>query len=506
MQIKQIKILTMLLITLLIIPIIGIFVISTTISYNTSSINRHDNDNKKIKVIALTTSIINLIISLLIFILFDFSTNQFQFVQEYHSINCFDFYLGLDGLSIYFVLLTTIIIPISLLSNWTSISENIRSYLIIILLLEALLLAVFLVLDILLFYIFFESILPPLFILIGLFGSNNKVRASFYLFLYTLLGSLFLLLSILTMSSIMGTTDFDALYKNNFDYYTQLFLFYGIFIAFAVKTPTIFLNTWLLKAHVESPLGGSIILAGIVLKLSLYGILRLILPILPKASLDYTYIVYLIGAITIIYASFSTLRTIDIKELIAYSSVSHAAVYLIGVFSNTVQGIEGGITLGLAHGFVSSGLFICAGGVLYDRSSTRLITYYRGIAQIMPLFSILFFILSLGNCGVPLTLNFIGEFMSLYGVFERLPLIGVIASSSIIFSAAYTIFMFNRIAFGGSFSKFFRVNIPDLNKREFYILFTLTMLTVLFGVYPAPILDGLHYSVCSLLYHSSFIL
>ena len=492
----------MLLITLLLIPVIGIFIISTGISYNLSPLN----SNKRIKFIALTTSIINLIVSLIIFILFDFSSNQFQFVQEYHSINSFDFYLGLDGLSIYFVLLTTVIIPISLLSNWTSISENVRSYLIIILLLETLLLAVFLVLDILLFYIFFESILPPLFILIGLFGSSNKVRASFYLFLYTLLGSLFLLLSILTMSSIMGTTDFDALYKNNFDYYSQLFLFYGVFIAFAVKTPTIFLNTWLLKAHVESPLGGSIILAGIVLKLSLYGILRLILPILPKASLDYTYIVYLIGAITIIYASFSTLRTIDIKELIAYSSVSHAAVYLMGVFSNTIQGIEGGITLGLAHGFVSSGLFICAGGVLYDRSSTRLITYYRGIAQVMPLFSILFFILSLGNCGVPLTLNFVGEFMSLYGVFERLPLIGVVASSSIIFSAAYTIFMFNRIAFGGSFSKFFRVNIPDLNKREFYILLTLTLLTVLFGIYPAPILDGLHYSVCSLLYHSSLML
>jgi NADH-ubiquinone oxidoreductase chain 4 len=257
-----------------------------------------------------------------------------------------------------------------------------------------------------------------------------------------------------------------------------------------------------LKAHVESPLGGSIILAGIVLKLSLYGILRLILPILPKASLDYTYVVYLIGVITIIYASFSTLRTIDVKELIAYSSVSHAAVYLMGVFSNTIQGIEGGIILGLAHGFVSSGLFICAGGVLYDRSSTRLITYYRGIAQLMPLFSVLFFILSLGNCGVPLTLNFVGEFMSLYGIFERLPLLGMIASSSIIFSAAYTIFMFNRIAFGGSFSKFFRVNIPDLNKREFYILLTLVLFTVLLGIYPAPILDGLHYSVSSLLYHS----
>ena len=476
---------------------LGIFTISTGMSYELSSLHI-----RRIKKIALSTSIINLFISLIVFILFDFSSNQFQFVQEYHEISSFDFYLGLDGLSIYFVMLTTIITPIALLSNWNSISDNIRSYVIIILLLETLLLAVFLVLDILLFYIFFESILPPLFILIGLFGSSNKVRASFYLFLYTLFGSLFLLLSILAMSSIMGTTDFDALYKTNFNYSTQLFLFYGIFIAFAVKTPTIFLNTWLLKAHVESPLGGSIILAAIVLKLSLYGIFRLILPLLPKASLDYTYIIYLIGVITIIYASFSTLRTIDVKELIAYSSVSHAAVYLIGVFSNTIQGIEGGIALGLAHGFVSSGLFICAGGVLYDRSGTRLISYYRGIAQVMPLFSILFFILSLGNCGVPLTLNFVGEFMSLYGVFERLPLLGVFASSSIVFSAAYTIYMFNRIAFGGSFSKFFEANISDVNRREFFILFTLVIFTVVLGIYPAPILDGLHYSVSSLIYNN----
>ena len=487
----------MLLSLLLLIPILGIFTISTGMSYELSSL-----DIRRIKTIALSTSIFNLFISLIVFILFDFSSNQFQFVQEYHEISSFDFYLGLDGLSIYFVLLTTIITPIALLSNWNSIRENVRSYVIIILLLETLLLAVFLVLDILLFYIFFESILPPLFLLIGLFGSSNKVRASFYLFLYTLFGSLFLLLSILAMSSIMGTTDFDALYKTNFNYSTQLFLFYGIFIAFAVKTPTIFLNTWLLKAHVESPLGGSIILAAIVLKLSLYGIFRLILPLLPKASLDYTYIIYLIGVITIIYASFSTLRTIDVKELIAYSSVSHAAVYLIGVFSNTIQGIEGGIALGLAHGFVSSGLFICAGGVLYDRSATRLISFYRGMAQIMPLFSILFFILSLGNCGVPLTLNFVGEFMSLYGVFERLPLLGVFASSSIVFSAAYTIYMFNRIAFGGSFSKFFEANISDVNKREFFILLTLVIFTVVLGIYPAPILDGLHYSVSSLIYNN----
>jgi len=481
---------------LLLIPLIGISIITIEANYGLSIIN-----NIKLKSIALTTSVINLVVSLVMFILFDFSSKQFQFIEEHYQISYFDIYLGVDGLSIYFILLTTIIMPIAILSNWNSIqSKNVLSFVVIMLLLETLLLAVFLVLDILLFYIFFESILPPLFLLIGLFGSSNKVRASFYLFLYTLLGSLFMLLSIIVMSSIMGTTDFDALSKANFNYVTQLFLFYGIFIAFAVKTPVIFLNTWLLKAHVESPLSGSIILAGIVLKLSLYGIFRLILPLLPKASLNYTYIIYVIGVITIIYASFSTLRTIDIKELIAYSSVSHAAVYLIGAFSNTIQGIEGAIVLGLAHGFVSPGLFICAGGILYDRSSTRLITYYRGMAQIMPVFSILFFILSLGNSGTPLTLNFLGEFMSLYGAFERMPILGILASTSIVLSAAYTIFMYNRIAFGGSYSVYFVENIGDVTRREFIMLLVFVVLTVLFGIYPAPILDGLHYSVSSLIY------
>ena len=239
-----------------------------------------------------------------------------------------------------------------------------------------------------------------------------------------------------------------------------------------------------------------------MLKLSLYGILRLVIPLLPKAYVDYTYIVYLIGVITIIYASISTLRTVDVKELIAYSSVSHAAVYLMGVFSNTIQGIEGGIVLGLAHGFVSSGLFICAGGVLYDRSHTRLITYYRGIAQMMPIFSTLFFILSLGNCGAPLTLNFIGEFMSLYGIFERLPLLGIFASSSIILSAAYTIYMYNRIAFAGSFTKLALVNFTDINRREFSILFTLVLFTVILGIFPNPILNGLHYYTSCIIYYA----
>jgi NADH-ubiquinone oxidoreductase chain 4 len=480
----------MLNISLLIIPLIGILIISTNVI------------KTDVRIIGLITSIINFIISLFMFIIFDYSNIEYQFVQEVYEFSGLNIYLGLDGISIYFVLLTTFITPIVILSNWHSIKENIKTYTIIILLLETLLIAVFLVLNILLFYIFFESILIPLFILIGIYGSGNKVRASFYLFLYTLFGSLFLLLSILLMLSLTGATDFDVLFKTNLNYNTQLILFIGIFIAIAVKTPVIFLNTWLLKAHVESPLGGSIILAAIVLKLALYGVLRLILPIIPKASINYTYIVYVIGVITIIYASISTLRTIDIKELIAYSSVSHAAVYLLGIFSNTIQGIEGAILLGLGHGFVSSGLFICAGGILYDRSHTRLITIYRGMTQVMPLFSILFFILCLSNAGTPLSLNFVGEFLSLYGIFERLPILGLFASSSIVLSAAYTMYMFNRIAFGGKYSKLFSVNLIDLSQREFYILLILVIFTVLLGIYPSPILDGLNYYVTGLIYSS----
>ena len=462
------------------------------------------NINKEmIKKIALATSLLNLVISLFLFIIFDFSNINFQFVQEITEIKGLSIYIGIDGISIYFILLTTFIMPLVILSNWYSITSNVKTYMILILLLEVLLLFVFLVLDIFLFYIFFESTLIPLFLLIGMYGSFNKVRASFYLFLYTLFGSLFLLLSILYILTLVGVSDFDQLFKTNLNYFTQLILFYGIFIAFAVKTPVIFLNNWLLKAHVESPLGGSIILAAIVLKLSLYGVFRLILPIIPKASINYTYIIFMIGVITIIYASISTLRTIDIKELIAYSSVSHAAVYLLGAFSNTIQGLEGSILLGLGHGFVSSGLFICVGGILYDRYHTRLISVYRGMAQIMPIFSVLFFILCLSNAGTPLSVNFIGEFLSLYGIFVRMPYLGIFASTSIILSAAYTIYMFNRIAFGGSYSKYFLVNVVDLTKREFFVLITLVIFTVILGIYPSPILDGLNYCISGVLYNSA---
>ena len=255
----------------------------------------------------------------------------------------------------------------------------------------------------------------------------------------------------------------------------------------------------MLKAHVESPLGGSIILAAIVLKLGLYAVFRLILPIIPGVNLNYTWVIYIICVITIIYSSLSTLRCIDLKEIIAYSSVSHAAIYLIGAFSNNIQGIEGSILLGLGHGLVSSALFGIVGGIFYDRIGTRNIFFYRGLVQMMPLCSLFFFIFILANCGAPLTLNFVGEFLSLYGGFERLPILGMLASSSIVLSAAYSIYLFNRTAFGGSFSLYFSF-MTDVTLREFSILFILAIFVILLGVYPNIILDGLHYNVSSLIY------
>jgi NADH-ubiquinone oxidoreductase chain 4 len=479
--------------TLFFIPLLGIFILFSSAPFIA-------------KDLLLDSSILGFIVSgltgaLLLFTLFDLSCKQMQFVEEFYQTKYIEFFLGLSGISIYFVILTTIVVPMAILSNWKSIEKSVVHFLLIIVALQAALLLVFLILDVLIFYVFFECILAPLFILIGIFGSHDKVRACYYIFLYTLLGSLFMLLSVVIVLSLMGGLDLEMLWATIFEYRIQLFVFYGIFIAFAVKTPVIYLNNWLLRAHVESPLSGSVVLAAIVLKLSLYGIVILILPFLFKAFVSNTYFIFSIGVLTIMYASLSTIRTIDVKELIAYSSVSHAAVYLLGVFSNVLLGIQGAITLGIAHGFVSSGLFISAGGILYDRTSTRLITCYRGMAQGMPIFSILFFILCLGNCGVPLTINFIGEFLSLYGVFERLPIAGGLASLSIIFSAAYTIFMFNRIAFAGAYIRQFCLSfVPDLNKREFYLLLIFTLFTLLLGLYPAPLLDGLHYITYSLMF------
>lgn len=492
--------------TLLIVPILGIITILMITDTKKLRLEKtegkRESEGKKeenqIKIIGLSTSIINFIISIILWSKYDSSSDQFQFVQEFNQLNFCHLNLGIDGISIYFILLTTFLIPIVLLSNWDSIKNAVKTYVIIILLLETLMLAVFMVLDVLLFYIFFESILPPLFLLIGLYGSTRKIRASFHLFLYTLLGSLFMLLAFLTMYFLSGSTDFNILYQTNFNTDLQKILWIAIFISIMVKTPLFPFHIWLPLAHAESPLGGSILLAGIVLKLALYGCLRILLPILPEASLYFTPLVYVICVITILYTSLTTLRQIDIKVIIAYSSIGHMGVTLMGAFSNTIQGIEGSILLGLAHGLISPALFIIAGGVLYDRYHTRVLTYYRGLTQTMPLLSLMFFLSALANMATPLFGNFVGEFLSMSGAFQRSPILAALGATGIVLSAAYTIWLYNRLM-GGSHSPYLEV-MPDLTRREFYILLPLISLTLVMGIVPNFILEGLHYSVSTLIY------
>jgi NADH-ubiquinone oxidoreductase chain 4 len=450
-----------------------------------------------IKKIGLVITIINFIISLIIWSYFDYNTSEFQFTTNIGS-TIYPIRLGIDGISLYFIILTNFIFPIVILSNWYSIKESVKSYIILILLLETLLITVFSVLNLLLFYIFFESILPPLFILIGIWGSLRKWRASYHIFLYTLLGSLLMLIGFLLIYNQVGTLDYELIREKNLDPYISKIIFILIFIAIMVKSPLWPFHLWLPLAHSEAPLGGSIILAGVILKLALYAVLRIIIPILPEASLYFTPIVYTICVITIIYASLSTIRQIDTKVIVAYSSISHMAVTMMGAFSNNIQGIEGSIILGIAHGLVSPGLFILLGGVLYDRYHTRILLYYRGLTQFMPIFSIIFFILTLANMGTPLTGNFIGEFLSLTGAFKQSPYLTSIASLSIILSAIYSIYLYNRITGG--------IKTPqityqkDITRREFYILIPLVLITIIIGIYPNFILTGLHTSVSNLIY------
>lgn len=343
-------------------------------------------------------------------------------------------------------------------------------------------------------------VLPILFIVIIIFGhGNDRFRSAFLFFLYTLAGSLPMLLSILMIYSYVGSTDFQlvSLYEINLEYQKVLWL--GFFLALAVKTPLYPFIIWLPKAHSDSPLFGSIILAATILKLATYGMLRVLINFLPDATNYFSPMVQTIAIITIIYASFSTIVQQDTKKLIAYSSVCHMSVVVLGIFSNTIQGIEGAILLAIAHGFVSPALFICVGGIIYDRTSTRLIPYIRGLVTYMPVFTILFFIFTLANAGIPLTLNFLGEQLALIGIWERSPIVAALGATGIVFSAIYSIFLYNRLSYG-SYSPHLNP-VKDINRREFYLLISLLIPTVLLGIFPNIILDTLHVSVSSLLYN-----
>lgn len=481
------------LISLLLIPLIGSLLLLLIPENNPKN-------EERMKVIALSTSLINLFISILLWVQFDSNISGYQFILEFNELSFCHFNIGIDGISLYYVLLTTFITPIALLSNYKNIYKNLKYFLISFLILESLQIALFVVLDLFLFYIFFESVLPILFIIIIVYGSGvNRIRSALLFFLYTLAGSLFMLLAILQIYSYVGSTDFQFISLNEISLESQKILWLAFFLAFAVKTPLWPLTGWLYRAHADSPLAGSILLAGTILKFATYGYIRVLINFLPDASHYFGPLVQTIAVVTLIYSSLATIIQQDTKSLIAYSSIAHMSVVILGLFSNSIQGIEGAILLSLAHGFVSPALFICVGGIIYERTGTRIIHYMRGLVTYMPVFTILFFIFTLANTGIPLSLNFLGEQLSLIGIWNHSPIIAAIGATGIVFSACYSIYLYNRLSYG-LYSPHLKP-VQDITRLEFNLLIALLIPTILLGVFPNVILDSLHLSVSSLLYN-----
>jgi NADH-ubiquinone oxidoreductase chain 4 len=453
----------------------------------------------RMKKLALLVTLLNFVVSLVLWGEFDSNSSQYQFTADFYQLSFCHFHIGVDGLSLYFVLLTTFTMPICILASWENVQHNLKYFLIAFLMVETFLIAFFVVLDLLLFYVFFESVLVPLFLVVGIWGaSETRIRASFLLFLYTLFGSLFMLLAFLVIIYNVGTSDLQMISLADISFESQKILWLAIFLSFAIKTPLIPFHMWLPRAHVEAPLAGSIVLAGLILKLAVYGFLRILIPLLPEATAYFSPLVQTIAVITLVYSSLTTLRQTDFKCLVAYSSIAHMSVVVAGIFSNTVQGIEGGIMLSIAHGFVSPALFMLVGGVLYDRYHTRVIRYYRGMTTYMPIFATFFFVFTIANAGTPTTRNWVGEFLSLNGTFMRSPVVGLLMSTGIVFSAGYSIWLFNRICFGAN-SPYLSYT-TDVSRREYMVLLTLLIPTIVFGIWPNIILNDLHYSVSTLLY------
>jgi proton-translocating NADH-quinone oxidoreductase chain M len=413
------------------------------------------------------------------------------------------FYIGIDGISLFFVVLTTFLIPICILVGWSSIKSYKKEYMIAFLICESFMIAVFCMLDLLLFYVFFESVLIPMFIIIGVWGSRQrKIQAAYQFFLYTLLGSVFMLLAILFIFFQTGTTDLQILLTTEFSERRQILLWIAFFASFSVKVPMVPVHIWLPEAHVEAPTAGSVILAGILLKLGTYGFLRFSIPMFPEATLYFTPFIYTLSVIAIIYTSLTTIRQIDLKKIIAYSSVAHMNFVTIGMFSLNIQGIEGSILLMLSHGLVSSALFLCV-GVLYDRHKTRLVKYYGGLVNTMPMFSTIFLFFTLANMSLPGTSSFIGEFLILVGAFQRNSLVATLAALGMILGAAYSLWLYNRVIFGNFKPKFLQ-KFSDLNRREVLIFLPFIVGVIWMGVYPEVFLECMHTSVSNLVQHGKF--
>jgi len=453
---------------------------------------------RNIRQVALLGTTATFVMSLLIWASFVVSDPGFQMVETIDLPGAmFSYAMGVDGISMLFVILTTFLMPLCILASWNSVETRVREYMIAFLVLETMMIGVFCALDIVLFYVFFEAGLIPMFIIIGVWGGKRRVYASFKFFLYTLAGSVLMLLAIMAMYWDAGTTDIRALLAHDFPPEMQTWLWLAFFASFAVKMPMWPVHTWLPDAHVEAPTAGSVILAGVLLKLGGYGFLRFSLPMFPLASADFAPFIFTLSVVAIIYTSLVALVQEDMKKLIAYSSVAHMGFVTMGIFAANAQGVQGAIFQMLSHGLVSSALFLCV-GVVYDRMHTREIAAYGGLVKNMPKFAVVFMLFTMANVGLPGTSGFVGEFLTLIGVFQVNSWVALFAATGVILSACYALWLYRRVIFGALEKESLKAML-DLSGREKAILYPLVALTILFGVYPAPIFDVTAASVDALI-------
>ena len=477
--------------SLILLPLVG----SLFILFVKSDVS---NNYQSSKYVALFTSFVNFLISIYLWYLFDNSISEFQFIEDKQWLRGFvNYKVGIDGISILFILLTTLITPLSIISINNSISSRLKEFLIAILVMESLMIGVFCSLDLVIFYLFFEGGLIPMFLIIGIWGGSRRVYSAFKFFLFTLLGSVLMLVAIITIYWTSGTTDVIQLYELGIDWKYQNLLWLAFFSSFAVKTPMWPVHTWLPDAHVEAPTAGSVFLAAILLKLAGYGFIRFSLGLFPIASDFFTPLIYSLSLIAIVFISLVALMQDDMKKLIAYSSVAHMGFVTLGIFTLTQQGIEGSIIQMISHGLVSAALFLCV-GVLYDRTHSRLISTYGGIVSIMPKYAVVLMIFTLAAIGLPGTSGFIGEFLILLGAFQKSFIVAAIASLGVIFAAAYMLWLYKRVVFGNLINKEL-LKIPDLNKSEIFILWSLAIPTLFFGFYPEPLINTIEVSIQDLI-------
>ena len=460
--------------------------------------NNKSSDNKNVIYISLFTTIVTFFLTIFLWFAFDKTLSEFQFVEEKKWISGYiKFKFGIDGISILFIVLTAFITPICILSCVNSVKTRLKEFLIAILVLESFMIGVFCSLDLVIFYLFFEAGLIPMFLIIGIWGGPKKVYAAFKFFLFTLLGSVLMLVAIISIYWLTGTTDVTEIFKIKIPTEFQYILWLAFFSSFAVKTPMWPVHTWLPDAHVEAPTAGSVILAAILLKMAGYGFLRFSIGMFPVASEYFVPLIFTLSVIAIIYTSLVALMQEDMKKLIAYSSVAHMGFVTLGIFTFTKQGIEGSIFQMLSHGLISAALFLCV-GVLYDRTHSRLISSYGGVVNILPKYSLVFAIFMLGAVGLPGTSGFVGEILVLLGTFQKNFLVAIIASIGLVLGAAYMLWLYKRVIFG-KLEKKEITELKDLNFSEGLMLFLLTGLTLFFGFYPNLILDTIEVSVDKLI-------